>query len=212
VPRLRLTAHRRQSLLAAARRVFARKGYEAATVAEIVAEAGVAQGTFYLYFPSKRAAVMQLAEEFHRRLMEAVVQAYRPDRPLVESVRPAVEAAFRFCGQNVDLIRLLEFDVALDTEACRQLESLPAHQEFQAWMEEVIRQHAAREGLAVDPSMTARIIGWLMREACHECFLLGDGRQVERYVQAISGFLEAALLGLGKLPEGAARKGEEARS
>ncbi|HXG42850.1 MAG TPA: helix-turn-helix domain-containing protein [Dehalococcoidia bacterium] len=195
--RVRLPADRRQSLLAAARRVFASKGYEAATVSEIVAEAGVAHGTFYLYFPSKRAAVVQLADEFHRRLAEAVMSAYRPDRPLVESVRPTVEAAFRVCADNVDLIRLLDLDVARDLEACREMEAAPAHREFQAWMEGIIGQHAAREGLALDPEMLARIIIWMMREATYECFVLGGGREVDRYIEAISGFLEAALLGLG---------------
>ncbi len=193
--RLRLPADRRQSLLAAARRVFHRKGYEAATVSEIVAEAGVAQGTFYLYFPSKRAAVVELAEQFHRQLMEAVAQAYLPDRPLVESVRPTVEAAFRICGENVDLIRLLQFEIALDSEACRDLEELPSHRRFQEWMEGIIRDRAAREGLPLDPEMMARIIRWMMREATYECFVVGGGHESERYIDAVTAFLEAAFRG-----------------
>jgi AcrR family transcriptional regulator len=40
-------------ILEAARRVFGRKGY-GATVDEIAAAAGLAKGTVYLYFPSKR--------------------------------------------------------------------------------------------------------------------------------------------------------------
>lgn len=47
--------HRRSSLLRAARTVFCQKGYHAAGVSDIVAEAGVARGTFYNYFESKRA-------------------------------------------------------------------------------------------------------------------------------------------------------------
>ncbi len=39
------------ALLATARDILAEKGFEATTVSEIVARAGVAQGTFYLYFP-----------------------------------------------------------------------------------------------------------------------------------------------------------------
>ncbi|MDW8008597.1 MAG: helix-turn-helix domain-containing protein [Chloroflexota bacterium] len=211
MPKVRLPADRRQSLLSAARRVFASKGYEAATVSEIVAEAGVAQGTFYLYFPSKRAAVVQLADEFHRRLAEAVMSAYRPDRPLVESVRPTVEAAFRVCAENVDLLRLLDLDVARDMEACREMQATPAHQELQAWLGEVIGQHAAREGIALDPEMLARIILWMMREATYECFVLGGGQEVERYIDAISSFLEAALLGLERPSRGPTHEGGRKR-
>ncbi len=208
--RLRLPADRRRSLLAAARRVFARKGYEAATVSEIVAEAGVAQGTFYLYFPSKRAAVEQLAEEFHRRLAEAVMAAYRPDRPLLESVRPTVEAAFRFCAENADLMRLFDAEMALDSEGSQALKQVPARVQFVAWLQEVIRRHAAREGLPVDPEMAARIIQWTMREACYECFVLGGG-DPERYIQAVSEFLTAAFLGLQRLSEAPSEGREEKR-
>ncbi|GBD13073.1 putative HTH-type transcriptional regulator YvdT [bacterium HR24] len=193
--RLRLPADRRRSLLAAARRVFARKGYEAATVAEIVAEAGVAQGTFYLYFPSKRAAAAQLAEDFHCGLMEAVASAYRPGRPLVESVRPTVEAAFLYCRDNLDLMRLFEVEIALDSEACRKAQASATRQRFHAWLQEVIRRHAEQEGLRLDPEMMAHIIQWVMREATYECLVVGGGKDVDRYIDGVTTFLEAALHG-----------------
>lgn len=41
-------------ILAAARKVFADKGYQDATMDEIAERAGVAKGTLYSYFPSKR--------------------------------------------------------------------------------------------------------------------------------------------------------------
>ena len=46
---------RRAQLLAAARVVFARRGYHHASVSDILDEAKVARGTFYNYFDSKRA-------------------------------------------------------------------------------------------------------------------------------------------------------------
>jgi AcrR family transcriptional regulator len=45
---------RREQILKAAGEVFTQKGYEAATMPEIAQAAGVAAGTIYLYFPSKR--------------------------------------------------------------------------------------------------------------------------------------------------------------
>ena len=45
---------RRQEILDAARTVFARKGFADGIVDDIAAEAGVAKGTIYLYFPSKK--------------------------------------------------------------------------------------------------------------------------------------------------------------
>ncbi len=48
------TKERHEQILKAAGEVFTRKGYEAATIPEIAQAAGVAAGTIYLYFPSKR--------------------------------------------------------------------------------------------------------------------------------------------------------------
>jgi AcrR family transcriptional regulator len=45
---------RQQQILKAALEVFARKGYAAATIPEIARAAGVATGTIYIYYPSKR--------------------------------------------------------------------------------------------------------------------------------------------------------------
>ena len=56
-------SERRTQILDAARSILAEKGFEATTVSEVVAKAGVAQGTFYLYFPSKASLVEALCEE-----------------------------------------------------------------------------------------------------------------------------------------------------
>ncbi|MBW4024295.1 MAG: TetR/AcrR family transcriptional regulator [Proteobacteria bacterium] len=50
-----LSPERRHAILAGAGRVFARDGYEGASMAEIAREVGVSKGTLYNYFPSKAA-------------------------------------------------------------------------------------------------------------------------------------------------------------
>ncbi len=66
----------RRALLAAAEEVFGEHTYERASVSEITRRAGVAQGTFYVYFPDKRAAfqelVRQLNHDLRRRISESV--------------------------------------------------------------------------------------------------------------------------------------------
>ena len=53
----------REKLVSAAMELFARKGFDKTTVDEIVAKAGVAKGTFYLYFKSKDDMIKELAFE-----------------------------------------------------------------------------------------------------------------------------------------------------
>lgn len=61
--RQRRVARRRQEILAAAARVFARKGYAGATTKEIAEEADVAEGTLYNYFGGKRDILRAVAVE-----------------------------------------------------------------------------------------------------------------------------------------------------
>ena len=44
---------RKQELLKIAYRMFIEKGYDNTSIDEIIAEAGIAKGTYYYYFPSK---------------------------------------------------------------------------------------------------------------------------------------------------------------
>jgi AcrR family transcriptional regulator len=53
---------RKANLLAAATAVFERRGFLETRVADIVAEANVAQGTFYTYFDSKEAVFGEVAQ------------------------------------------------------------------------------------------------------------------------------------------------------
>lgn len=69
---------RRRQLLEAATWVFARKGYRAAGISDIIARAGVARGTFYLYFKSKEQIFLAIVEDFHCRIKGALSGTYTP--------------------------------------------------------------------------------------------------------------------------------------
>jgi AcrR family transcriptional regulator len=62
--RERHKADRRQRVYAAAIALFKAQGYEAVSVDAIVAQADVAKGTFFNYFPSKRHVLAALLSEF----------------------------------------------------------------------------------------------------------------------------------------------------
>ena len=63
---------RRQQLLTAATTVFAKRGYRSAGVSDIVSAAGVARGTFYLYFEGKAQVFLAIADDFYDRLEQAI--------------------------------------------------------------------------------------------------------------------------------------------
>jgi AcrR family transcriptional regulator len=61
--------HRRDELLNAAVKVFAEKGIAGATIADVAEAAGVAKGTFYLYFHSKEHLLAALRARFVSEIM-----------------------------------------------------------------------------------------------------------------------------------------------
>src|SRR5262245_34223307 len=73
---------RRRELIATAKRLFLERGYSQTSVASIVREAGVAQGTFYRYFKSKQAVLPYLRAEvlghYTQAFEENMTDAARP--------------------------------------------------------------------------------------------------------------------------------------
>src|SRR5215510_8357045 len=63
---------KRERILAAAERVFARRGFFAARVSEIAKDAGVADGTIYLYFRSKDDLLICLFEHRMKQVNDAL--------------------------------------------------------------------------------------------------------------------------------------------
>ena len=60
----------RADLIAAARQVFADKGYEAASVADLASAAGYTKGALYAHFPSKEALFLAVIEDAQARACE----------------------------------------------------------------------------------------------------------------------------------------------
>jgi AcrR family transcriptional regulator len=97
----------RQQLAETARRLFADRGFDGVTVAEVAREADVSEATVFNYFPTKEDLVFSGLEAFETALVGAV-----RDRAPGESVA----AAFgRFVAQPRGLLR------ATDPETVREL-------------------------------------------------------------------------------------------
>ena len=95
------------AILQAAERVFGRCGFNRAGIADITREAGVAQGTFYVHFKSKRDlmenVVRYLSREMRRELKTATAQLQ--DRRDAERV--GVTAFFNFLGPHRQIYRVV---------------------------------------------------------------------------------------------------------
>ncbi len=83
---------KRTAMMQASIRVFAEKGYHAATIRDIVAEANVAVGTFYFYFPDKETLFVHLYEETAQFLLQAVQQSVHARATLPQQISAGLQA------------------------------------------------------------------------------------------------------------------------
>lgn len=184
---------RREQLLAAARKVFRDKGYDGATVSDIVQEAGTAQGTFYLYFPSKKDAALALQQQFHGILDKSFRNAYDPALSFEDRLQAMVKRAFQVTGKNADLCRLLFIggvDSMLTKISTTSVEHAPILGNMTQMLQKAIE---AGEMEPMDSEITARLVMGMLQHALIEAFALGDGSDAERLEEGAAKLLVNAL-------------------
>ena len=109
----------RQALLDAAEKVIGRLGYAEASIGAITREAGVAQGTFYIYFKGKDEVFSELVRDMGRVLRRTIAEATAgiSDRLLAE--REGLRAFLTFVAGHPELYRIVQEALFVDPEAYR---------------------------------------------------------------------------------------------
>lgn len=98
---------KRDALLDAATRLFARQGYENTEVDAIAAAAGVAKGTVYFHFQAKEKLFLAVADYGMRRLSEHTLKSIEGLTDIVEILRTAGVEAAGFFQTHPDLVEIL---------------------------------------------------------------------------------------------------------
>jgi AcrR family transcriptional regulator len=171
---------RRTQLLTSARAVFAKKGYDEATVSEIVGRAGVAQGTFYLYFPGKEALAGAFAEQVSERFAQVATEKTARSRSFDTALVRVLEASYAVADEHRDIFlianRGLELVDDLDEWMNR---TAPARE----WLERFIRDWQRQGSIdpRIRPGVTARVLRDTLDRSAKAFILFGDrnyGRDV----------------------------------
>jgi len=97
----------KQALLEAAEQVFLEESYDRASVAEITRRAGVAQGTFYLYFPDKKAAFGDLVRKLNREMRRHIAEAVTGITDRIEMERVGFRAFFDYITEHNSVYRVV---------------------------------------------------------------------------------------------------------
>jgi AcrR family transcriptional regulator len=100
-------ARSREVVLDAAERIMAEQGYEAATVASLVQEAGVPASSIYHYFGSKEGVLLAVMERGAERFHEALPEAITRVGSQVEHLRLVLTSIAEELERRPDFLRLI---------------------------------------------------------------------------------------------------------
>lgn len=170
---MRSTVDRRTQLLEAARSVFSRKGYEDATVSEIVSRAGVAQGTFYLYFPGKEALAGAFAELLSERFAELAAERTARCRSFDSALVRLFEAAYETADTHRDVFMIANRGLELVDDLDEYLNRTAPGRD---WIEGFVREWQQQGALdsRIRPAVTARVLRDALDRAAKAYILFGD--------------------------------------
>ncbi|HEY5056450.1 MAG TPA: TetR/AcrR family transcriptional regulator [Acidobacteriaceae bacterium] len=102
-----LTDMRRQEILAAAIKVFGKKGFAATCVGDVADAAKMAKGTVYLYFESKEEIYASAVQMAVAQLQEVAAERTRLVKGIRERLAVAIAVRMEFWHEQLNLYRLL---------------------------------------------------------------------------------------------------------
>lgn len=194
---------RRATLLVAARRVFAEKGYHNCGVSDIVEAAGVARGTFYNHFESKRAVFQAVLEELLAEVL-SVVEPIDITRPIPEQVHGNLSRMITSVTRP-DLGRLLFSEApGLDAEGDEALKHF-----YDLAIDRIATALKRGQELGVvrrcNEAVCARLIVGMIKEPAFQAVLHGEALEQQAVIEEIAAMLWGGITG-GAITGGTARR------
>jgi AcrR family transcriptional regulator len=189
-------AERRQQILSCARDVFAKRGYHAAKIEDIVLAAGVARGTFYLYFDDKRAIFEEIVDRFLARIGMAIlrVDPHDPSRTVADQLRENIRRIVGILLEDRSTTKIFLSDaVGVDPAFDQKLHSF--YDEVLRLLQEALKDG---QGLGIVTEGDTRVLSYLtlgaLKELLYQVVLRGWEHPGEQIVEEIFAFLLGGCL------------------
>lgn len=194
----------RARLVAAAEEVFGEGTFDEASIVEITRRAGVSQGTFYLYFPSKLEVFREVVAALGHQLRAHIADAVRGSKTRAEVERRGFEAFFAFTAAHPALYRIIRQAEFVDRDSFhRHYERLAAG--YVRGLRGAMDDGEFRE---IDPEVLAYCLMGI-GELVGMRWILWDtkakGQMPKRVVDALEEFILGGVL-RESAPKGARRK------
>jgi AcrR family transcriptional regulator len=161
--------HARQRLLSAAQRVFERDGFLHARIADICAEAGMAQPSFYTYFVSKEQIFDEVVSTVELDMLAMPGRGEASDP--IGRIRDANRHYLTFYRDHARILAVIDQRATFDEET--KTARAERHERFARAIERRIRRHQ-RDGLVsrhIDPYFAAKALGGMVTAMASHLFL-----------------------------------------
>ena len=186
-------ARTRDALIAAATTLFRVHGYEATTIDQIAAGAGVSRRTFFRYFPSKDAVVFPRAEERLERFRELL--AAEEGEALSETLLRACREIGRDFSANWEELVLQQR--LIDTEPLLQARERDLDQGWELAIADALRARGRDE-------VSAQVLGGALMGALRAVFRIWTSSDEARDLESLGAEALSLITGLDQ-PRGARR-------
>ena len=186
-----LDPEKRARFLEIARRRFIEEGYARTSVSAIVREAGVAQGTFYLYFKSKEQLLGQLRREVLAAYITAFARGSAGVGPADARLLAGLDAIHAEVGRQQELVRVFR-QAATGAESEQQV--LVGRRKLAAPLGALIAEGADSGVFEVDdPVLSAHFVISLLANLLTEALAHAEPAAPEAVVALSSRFVLRAL-------------------
>lgn len=184
---------RYNEILTAARSVLAEKGFDDTKVSEIVERAGVAKGTFYLYFPSKLNLVIALVQEMRENILLESEKVIGLKGTHQEELMQVIKIAFEVMEKYDDVFPIFNAVSAFKTELWQEEKEIrtPYFNFLKALIEKGQVSGEFRSDLNLD--MISSLIEGMVEHIAHECFIYHSGYPIDEYLSTVNDILGKAL-------------------
>jgi len=170
----------RRAILEAAESVIGTAGYNEASIAEITRLAGVAQGTFYIYFKGKEEVFRALVLEMGRRLRGALSDAIEASPNRVAAEREGLRTFLTFVSAHPELYRIVQEALFVDPDAYRTYFQTFAD----AYRDGLEAAEAAGEIRPGDTEVRAWALMGMAKSLGERAVVWGDKRPIDEVVEA----------------------------
>lgn len=166
---------KRERILRAAIRVFARKGFYATRVSEIAKAAGVADGTIYLYFKNKDDVLVSIFEDGIGRLLVALREETQGTASAAERIERAIELQLGLLEGRRDLAEVITVNLRQSSKLMKQY-GAPLFNQYIDFLASIVAdgQRAGEIRTDVSPRIVARGL-WGALDGVAMTWALADG-------------------------------------